>query len=76
MYATTDGDAHLRAPIAGKWGDRRNMGWWQESMTSLFSPDKQVSLDQLQAAHEQLTQRFRADLYVTHEAQPIFTVEP
>jgi len=39
MYATTDADAHLRAPIESKWGNRRNMAWWEDSMTSLFSPD-------------------------------------
>ncbi len=76
MYATADGDAHLRAPIVSKWGDRRNMNWWQDSMTSLFSADKQADLDQIQAAYDQLARRFRADLYVTHEARPILAVEP
>ena len=76
MYATADGDAHLRTPIASKWGDRHNMYWWQDSMTSLFSADKQADLDQIQAAYDLLAQRFRADLYVTHEARPILAVEP
>ncbi|GEM_PF-2248551 len=48
MYATTDADAHLRAPIESKWGNRRNMAWWEDSMTSLFSPDSVVSTDDIQ----------------------------
>jgi hypothetical protein len=76
MFATTEADAHLRAPITSQWGDRRNMAWWQDSMTSLFSPDKQVSTDEIQAAYEQLAERFRSDLYVTHDAGPILTTQP
>ena len=30
MYASTDADAHLRAPIESTWGNRRNMPWWDE----------------------------------------------
>jgi hypothetical protein len=75
MFATTEADAHLRAPLASQWGDRRNMAWWQDSMTSLFSPDKQVSTDQIQAAYQQLADRFRADLYVTHGTQPILSTQ-
>ena len=73
MFATTEADAHLRAPIASQWGDRRNMTWW-DSMLSLFSPDKQVGTDQIQAAYEQLADRFRSDLYVTHDTGPILTI--
>lgn len=72
MYATTDADAHLRAPIKSKWGDRRNMPWWdEESMAGLFSPGNPASLDDIQAAHDQLSQRFRAELYVTRQNQPL-----
>jgi hypothetical protein len=74
MFATTEADAHLRAPIASQWGDRRNMTWWEDSMLSLFSPDKQVGTDQIQAAYEQLADRFRSDLYVTHDTGPILTI--
>jgi hypothetical protein len=76
MYATTDADAHLRAPIKSQWGDRRNMPWWDDSMTSLFSPDKIVSTDDIQAAHDQLAQRFRGELYVTHQAHPLLPTQP
>jgi hypothetical protein len=76
MYATTEADAHLRAPIDSQWGDRRNMSWWQDSMTSLFSPDKLVSTDEIQAAYDRLADRFRADLYVTHGTRPILTTQP
>ena len=72
MYATTDADAHLRAPIKSKWGDRRNMPWWDEdSMARLFTPDNPASLGDIQAAHDQLTGRFRAELYVTRQNQPL-----
>jgi hypothetical protein len=71
MYATTDADAHLRAPIDSQWGNRRNMPWWEDSMTSLFSTDSTASLDDIQAAYDQLAQRFRAELYVTHQTRPL-----
>jgi hypothetical protein len=50
------------------------MTWWQDSISSLFSPDKQVSTDQILAAYEQLADRFRSDLYVTHGTGPILTI--
>ncbi len=73
MYATTDADAHVRAPIDSKWGDRRNMPWWDQSMTALFSPTSIVALEDVQAAYDELTQRFRAELYVTQQARPLLT---
>lgn len=71
MYATTDSDAHLRAPINSIWGNRRNMPWWEESMASLFSPDSIVSINSIQAAYDRLELRFRAELYVPHQTRPI-----
>ena len=71
MYATTDADAHIRAPIDSVWGDRRNMPWWEDGMESLFSTESTVSTDDIQAAHDQLAQRFRAELYVTQQALPL-----
>ena len=76
MYASTDADAHLRAPIESRWGNRRNMPWWDDSMTALFSAANPASIDDIQAAYDQLTQRFRADLYVTHQAQPLLPTQP
>jgi hypothetical protein len=77
MYATTDADAHLRAQIASKWGDRRNMPWWTEdTMARLFSSADPASIDDIQAAYDRLTQRFRAELYVTHQAQPLLSTQP
>ena len=76
LYATTDADAHLRAPIESMWGNRRNMPWWDEkSMASLFSADS-VSTDDIQAAHDLLAQRFRAELYVTRQTQPLLATQP
>ncbi len=72
MYATTDADAHLRAPIKCQWGDRRNMPWWDEgSMASLFAPGDPVATDDVKAAYDELAERFRADLYVTSQTRPL-----
>src|SRR5215831_5338292 len=71
MFATTDADALLRAPIESRWGSRRNTPWWDESMARLFISDNLASLDDIQAAYEELAQRFRADLYLTRQAQPL-----
>jgi hypothetical protein len=71
MWATTDADAHLRAPIDSKWGNRRHMPWWEDTMTSLFTASNAASIDDIQNAHDQLAERFRAELYVTHQTRPI-----
>jgi len=79
MYATTDADAHLRAPIDSQWGNRRNMTWWKESMTSLFSAtstDSTASIDLIQSTHDRLAECFRTDLYVTRETRPILAAVP
>lgn len=76
MWATTDADAQLRAPIESRWGSRRNMHWWQDTMTSLFSADNVARIDDIQAAHDQLAERFRAELYVTQQARPILATRP
>ncbi len=79
MYATTEADALLRAPVVTVWGSRRNLPWWQDSMDALFSPDadadSMASVERIQAAYDQLSRQFRADLYVTHEARPLLDVE-
>ena len=82
MYATTDADAHLRAPIDSQWGNRRNMTWWKESMTSLFSATSTdstasaASIDLIQSTHDRLAECFRTDLYVTRETRPILAAVP
>jgi hypothetical protein len=67
MYATVGADAHLRAPIDSQWGDRRGLGWWEKEMEILFSVDQAGTIDEIQAAYEVLTERFRDDLYVLRE---------
>ena len=71
MYATTDADAHVRAPIDSVRGDRRNMPWWEDAMEGLFSTKSPVSTDEIRDAHDQLAQRFRAELYVTRQGLPL-----
>jgi hypothetical protein len=79
MYATTEGDALLRAPVASQWGSRRNLPWWHESLGAMFSADadadSRASVDRIQAAYDRLSRQFRADLYVTHDARPLLDVE-
>jgi hypothetical protein len=75
MYATTGADALVRAPIASQWGDRSKLPWWQEDMAGLFTAES-ASLDDIQAAHDQLSELFRADLYVTHQARPLLPTRP
>jgi len=69
MYATTDADALLRAPIESRLGSRRNRSWWNDSMTGLFSTDNVASMADIQAAYDVLGQQFRADLNVTGQAR-------
>lgn len=77
MYATTDGDAHLRAPVRSQWGDRRNLKWWhRRTMTGLFSVDQANTLENIQAAYDRLTDCFRDDLYVTRQAHPLLPSKP
>ena len=75
MYATTEADALLRAPIESQWGNRRNLPWWNDTMNGLFSIDNAASMDDIQAAYDELSRQFRADLYVTHQAQPLLATQ-
>jgi hypothetical protein len=72
MYATTDADALLRAPIESEWGSRRNMPWWNEQlMPALFAAASGVGHEEIQAAHNELSQQFRADLYIPSQTKPL-----
>jgi hypothetical protein len=73
MWTSTDADAPLRAPVESQWGSRRNMPWWDESMTALFSTTDPSSTDDIQDAYEHLSEQFRAELYVTRQNQPLLT---
>src|SRR5918997_6804276 len=67
LYAQTDDDAPLRVAISSPLGNRRNLGWWDESMKQEFSTSDIPSLDKVQAAHDALGERFRRDLYITRQ---------
>jgi len=71
MYATTGADAKVKAPIESKWGSRRNLPWWADQMSALFSTDNVASIEDIQAAYDELGRQFRADLYVTRQARPL-----
>lgn len=73
MWTSTDADAPLRAPVESQWGEPRNMPWWDDSMTALFSTTDPSRTDDIQDAYEQLSEQFRAELYVTRQNQPLFT---
>jgi hypothetical protein len=75
MFAATDADALVRAPITIHLGDRRNLPWWNEAMTRLFSSDT-AEVGEIQAAYEELSRRFRADLNVTGQARPLLATQP
>lgn len=78
MFGTTGADAKIKAPIESRWGSRRDQSWWHhdpENMESLFSPGKVSDLDEIQAAYDELAQRFRADLNVTGKARPLLATE-
>ena len=74
MFATTGADAKARAPIESKWGNRRDLTWWNDAMSVQFTDDA-VGLDEIQAAYDELSQQFRADLYVTRQARPLLATE-
>ncbi len=74
MFATTGADAKVRAPIESKWGNRRDLTWWNDAMSVQFTDDA-VGLDEIQAAYDELSQQFRADLYVTRQARPLLATQ-
>lgn len=76
MFATTDADALLRAPVTHRLGDRRNLTWWNENMTRLFSAGDTAAVDEIQKAYEALGRQFRADLNVTGQARPLLSTQP
>jgi hypothetical protein len=53
---------------------RRDLRWWNDSMSRLFTAEA-VSLEDIQAAYDALGEQFRADLYVTHQARPLLTTQ-
>jgi hypothetical protein len=70
MFSTTGADAKARAPIESKWGSRRDLRWWDDAMSDLFTDDA-ASVKEIQDAYDELSQQFRADLYVTRQARPL-----
>jgi hypothetical protein len=73
MYAATDADALVRAPIAHTLGDRRKLTWWNDTMPALFSTDKAIEIERIKDAYDTLSQQFRADLYVTSQGRPLLS---
>jgi hypothetical protein len=76
MYASTDADAPLRAEIATALGNRRNLAWWENSMTDCFSITNSSTIGEVLAAYDALGQRFRADLYMIHTQRPLLIPPP
>jgi hypothetical protein len=74
MFGTTGADAKVRAPIESNWGTRRDLQWWNDVMSRLFT-DEAVSLDDIQEAYDALGEQFRANLYVTHQARPLLSTQ-
>jgi hypothetical protein len=74
-FSTTGADAKVRAPIESKWGSRRELRWWDDAMSDLFTDDA-ASVKEIQDAYDELSQQFRADLYVTRQARPLLATPP
>jgi hypothetical protein len=74
MFGTTGADAKVRAPIESKWGSRRDLRWWDDAMSDLFSNDA-ASVKEIQDAYDELSRQFRADLYVTRQARPLLATQ-
>ncbi len=72
MFSTTGADAKVRAPIESDWGSRRDLRWWDDAMSDLFSDDA-ADVKEIQDAYDELSQQFRADLYVTSQGRPLLT---
>jgi hypothetical protein len=72
MFSTTGADAKVRAPIESNWGSRRDLHWWDDAMSDLFTDDA-ASVKEIQDAYDELSQQFRADLYVTSQGRPLLT---
>src|SRR5215472_14484780 len=72
MFGTTGADAKVRAPIKSKWGSRRDLPWWNDAISVLFT-DEAVRLDDIQAAYDALGEQLRADLYVTSQGRPLLS---
>lgn len=68
-YSRRGGDALLRVPMRNSASlvDRRKLEWWDDSMKRDFSTSNIPSADEVQAAYNALSGRFRRDLYVTRE---------
>jgi len=69
MFATTDADALVRAPISHTLGDRRKLDWWEDTMTRLFSVAEAIEIGKINDAYDALSQQFRSDLYVTNQGR-------
>jgi hypothetical protein len=74
MFSTTGADAKVRAPIESNWGSRRDLRWWDDAMSDLFTDDA-ASVKEIQDAYDELSQQFRADLYVTSQGRPLLTTQ-
>ena|SRR5437763_11264446 len=74
MFGTTGADAKVRALVESEWGNRRDLPWWNDAMKALFTDDA-VALKEIQDAYDALGEQFRADLYVTRQAQPLLATQ-
>lgn len=68
FYARTGDNAPLRVAIQSELGDRRKLPWWQDGMEGEFASTDIPPFAEVFAAYEELSERFRRDLYVTREA--------
>jgi hypothetical protein len=74
MFGTIGADARVRAPIMSTLGSRRDLRWWNDTISRLFT-DEPVNLEEIRAAYDALGEQFRADLYVPHQARPLLITQ-
>ena len=71
MYATIDGDAHIRARISFDLGDPRNLHWCSASMVDMFAQDHVCEPGAAQLSYDELSAAFREALYVANLTRPL-----
>lgn len=69
-FTTAGTDAKIRAPIEGKFGSRRNLRWWNDAMSDMFTDDP-VGRDHIVAAYDALYMKFRQDMAIATEVLPL-----
>ncbi|MGH3771937.1 MAG: hypothetical protein ACRDRW_11175 [Pseudonocardiaceae bacterium] len=69
LYSRTDDNAALRVAISSQLGNRRYLGWWDDSLEREFSTNNIPSFNEVHKAYDTLSACFRRDLYITRHSR-------